>query len=114
MTLTLELWQVISLLLAILGGFWTVAKILAGQVGRNIDEKFGSVAKSQELTSATLESHRAKLVDLEKDLLKLMAALPLEYVRREDFIRNQTTIEAKLDGVAHSLQQLALTGKTTC
>jgi len=40
-----------------------------------------------------------------------MGTLPLEYVRREDFIRNQTTIEAKLDGVAHSLQQLAMQRK---
>lgn len=111
MTLSLELWQVISLLLAILGGFWTVAKILAGQVGRNIDEKFKAVSDSQKTTASTLEEQRAKLIEVEKDLLKLMAALPLEYVRREDFIRNQTTIEAKLDGMAHSLQQLAITGK---
>jgi len=108
---TLQLWQVITLLLTILGGFWALAKILAGQVGRNIDEKFKAVSESQKTTISTLEEQRAKLVDLEKDLLKLMGTLPLEYVRREDFIRNQTTIEAKLDGVAHSLQQMALKGK---
>ena len=111
MNVTLELWQVITLLLAILGGFWTLAKILAGQVSRNIDEKFQAVATAQETTTVQLEDHRAKLVELEKDLLKLMGTLPLEYVRREDFIRNQTTIEAKLDGVAHSLQQLAMQRK---
>lgn len=111
MILTLSLWQVVSLLLTILGGFWTVARILAGQVSRNIDQKFLSVAESQKTTAETLETQRTKLSELEKDVLKLVASLPLEYVRREDFIRNQNTIEAKLDGVTHSLQQLAIKGR---
>lgn len=113
MTVSLELglWQIISLLVVMFGGYWTLAKILAGQVGRNIDQKFQSIATAQQMTAKEIEVQQRRQIELEKDLLKFMAALPLEYVRREDFIRNQTTIEAKLDGMAHSLQQMALTGK---
>jgi len=39
-------------------------------------------------------------------LLRLRAELPLDYVRREDWIRNQTVIEAKLDGLATKLEAL--------
>ena len=34
--------------------------------------------------------------------------LPLQYVRREDYIRNQTVIEAKLDAVASKLETAQL------
>jgi hypothetical protein len=45
---------------------------------------------------------------LERDFLKFRGDLPLEYVRREDFIRNQSVIEAKLDAVALHIQNLQL------
>jgi hypothetical protein len=35
--------------------------------------------------------------DLERELLELKAAMPLEYVRREDFIRFEVGINYKLD-----------------
>jgi hypothetical protein len=43
---------------------------------------------------------------VEKDLLRLKAELPLDYVRRDDWIRNQTVIEAKLDGLASKLEAI--------
>ena len=46
-----------------------------------------------------------KAEENEKDLLRLRAELPVDYVRREDFIRNQTIIEAKLDAMAAALKQ---------
>jgi hypothetical protein len=49
---------------------------------------------------------QAKDCEVEKDLLRLRAELPVDYVRREDWIRNQTVIEAKLDGLATKLEGL--------
>ena len=34
--------------------------------------------------------------------------MPLHYVRREDYIRGQSVIEAKLDGVADKLEKAQL------
>jgi cbb3-type cytochrome oxidase subunit 3 len=45
-----------------------------------------------------------KIVDVEKALLELRADLPLEYVRREDWIRFGNTLEAKLDALRSELR----------
>jgi hypothetical protein len=36
--------------------------------------------------------------------------MPLHYVRREDYVRNQTVIEAKLDALALRLENVRLKG----
>lgn len=45
----------------------------------------------------------ARAEENERDLLNLQARLPLEYTRREDWIRTQSIIEAKLDALAAKL-----------
>ncbi|HCO6570543.1 TPA: hypothetical protein OBS83_004454, partial [Escherichia coli] len=42
--------------------------------------------------------------ELEKELMRFKADLPLNYVRREDYIRGQTVIEAKLDALYNKLE----------
>ena len=49
--------------------------------------------------ASRLEHIEAKAVDVEKDILRLRAELPLDYVRREDWIRFSNTLEAKLDAM---------------
>jgi hypothetical protein len=46
-----------------------------------------------------LQHLEARAVEVEKDILRLRAELPLEYVRREDWIRFSNTLEAKLDAM---------------
>ena len=41
---------------------------------------------------------------LERDLMELRAELPERYLRREDYIRGQSIIEAKLDGLAMKIE----------
>jgi hypothetical protein len=75
---------------------------------------FGFVFMAWRLISAARDqAHRnavecantaaTKADENEKSILRLRAELPLEYVRREDWIRNQTVIEAKLDALAVKL-----------
>jgi hypothetical protein len=40
-----------------------------------------------------------RIFEVEKSVLRLRADLPLEYVRREDWIRFGNTLEAKLDAL---------------
>jgi hypothetical protein len=58
--------------------------------------------------SVTAESRR--IATLGEQLHKFVATLPLEYVRREDHIRNQTVIEAKLDAIATELKMVQIKG----
>ena len=70
--------------------------------------KIISHIQSQKVKEAKADAQTAltKVGEAEKDLLRLRAELPLDYVRREDWIRNQTVIEAKLDGLATKLEAL--------
>ncbi len=43
--------------------------------------------------------------EIERDLFELRASLPLEYVRREDWIRFSGTLDAKLDAMREEMRQ---------
>ncbi|MGH7914270.1 MAG: hypothetical protein ACREPW_06435 [Candidatus Binataceae bacterium] len=42
--------------------------------------------------------------EVEREVMKLKAQLPLEYVRREDWIRFSSTLDAKLDAMRAELR----------
>jgi hypothetical protein len=42
--------------------------------------------------------------EIEREVLRLKAQLPLEYVRREDWIRFSSTLDAKLDAMRTELR----------
>lgn len=47
---------------------------------------------------------------VERELLELKADLPRLYVRREDYIRGQSLLEAKMDTLAVKIENLLLKG----
>ena len=62
----------------------------------------------QALQNSTLQLERAGKIPA-----RFQAELPVQYVRREDYIRGQTVIEAKLDALYNKLevvQQYRITG----
>jgi hypothetical protein len=52
-----------------------------------------------------LDSEAARWNDLERGLYELRASLPLEYVRREDWIRFSGTLDAKLDAIRNEMRE---------
>ena len=42
--------------------------------------------------------------EIEREMMRLKAQLPLEYVRREDWIRFSSTLDAKLDAMRTELR----------
>jgi hypothetical protein len=126
MTLHIEFWQLLvfllGLLLSFFGAVFAGGKILLGQVEKRLDERFSSQEKSRQETrhhwderfsgletAAKQEAQRWQQV--ERELLQLKADLPLQYVRREDYVRNQSVIEAKLDGLAVRIENALLKGE---
>lgn len=103
MTITVDVWQMIyaigSVIAAIGMGFLMLGKVLLAQIQANLEHDSAKVAKV-ELTAQRVE----------RDLMKLRAQLPLEYVRREDYIRGQTVIEAKLDAISSELKLVQIQG----
>lgn len=118
MTVSLEFWQLVTLLLSFFGFVGAAGKILFAQVDRRLTERFAAAEASRQAATTHWDERFATLFDqrrqdaeglqkLERDLLRMQAELPLNYVRREDYIRGQTVIEAKIDRVYAKLEATA-------
>ena len=82
---------------------WTISAAMKG-----VAEKFDAQKKKMELqdekrellakeTQQELKAQGEKQQRLEREVLEVKADLPVCYVRREDFIRHEVTINTKLD-----------------
>lgn len=102
MTLIIEpihIWWLLGLLMAALSAFVGIGRWLLTQFQRRVDDRF---------TLLAAESQAWRTV--ERDLMALRAELPERYVRREDYIRGQSVVEAKLDAVAAKLEVVQMQG----
>lgn len=79
--------------------FLFLVKLLLNQMEKRLGERF-----------STQEKEIAKLAHLEREFLRFQAELPMQYVHRQDYVRNQTVIEAKLDGLRDKLEVVQLKG----
>ncbi|UCU94000.1 hypothetical protein [Hydrogenophaga taeniospiralis] len=119
MTFALDLWQTITLIAMVLGAFIGLLKLLMNQQVKHIDERMDAQAAA---TKAAFDAQNVRLDGIERanrdeasnwrrmetEFLSFKADLPLAYVRRDDFIRNQSVLEAKFDGLAHQIQNILL------
>ena len=122
MTMQLELWQLILLLLSFFGASAGAGKLLLDQVLRRMEERF----EAQDTTAAANQqqvAHRLAGLEgasraerdqwqrVERELLNLKAELPLHYVRREDYVLAMATIMAKLDSMSMRFENILLRGQ---
>lgn len=87
----------ITLMLALIGAIWGLLSLVFKQFERRIEGKLNAI-----------EQDAKEWVRLEKDFLRFQAELPNQYVRREDYIRNQTVIETKIDSLALKIENWQL------
>lgn len=99
MKIVLELWQLISLLLTGAGILVGVIRWGAGQIKTSLDLRMAGVEKA-------IDGWREQ----ERQLLQLRAELAEKYLRREDYIRGQTVIEAKLDAINADIKTIQIQG----
>lgn len=110
MTLQLDLWQVILLIAMVLGAFVGLLKLLMAQQLTHIDASFTSQNKRLDAIEQSGKNESAQWQRVERELMRLQADLPVAYVRRDDYIRGQSVIEAKLDGLATKVENAQLRG----
>jgi len=108
----IELWQLITLaitlLLAFFGAVAAAGKMLLDLQGRSLDERF---AKLQEQLDEIQESNREEARQwqrVERELMELKVDLPQRFVMRDDYVRGQSIVEAKLDGLAVRIENWQL------
>lgn len=93
--ISIEFWQLVSFLLSFLGVCFAFGKILLNQFQAQLNERHRQQERLQQ-----------KVEDFEKQLGELHATLPLNYVLRDDYIRNQVVLEAKMDSIQKTLTDL--------
>ena len=115
----LQLWHLVLMLIAFFGGSAAAGKLLLGQVQRHLDERFNVQEKARrenhEATQQRLDAiESAARTDagqwqrVEREILQLKADLPLNYVRREDYVQAVATIMAKLDAISLRFENILL------
>jgi hypothetical protein len=125
MHVQIELWALltflIGLLVTFLGCVFGFAKVLGGQIDKRLEERFSAQdaarREGQKVTHAALTAHLEEerrdaevIRNLEREFLRFQADLPVHYVRREDYVRGQTVIEAKLDALYNKLEVVQIKG----
>jgi hypothetical protein len=119
MMLEISFWQFISIVISVVGLFAGAMKLLYSLHEKSLDQRFSEIDKARSSDQDTL-NHRLRAIEegqrgaatewtrLERALLELKAELPLQYVRREDYVRGQSVIEAKLDSLATRVENAVL------
>lgn len=121
MTVEVDFWQLVMLLLAFLAAAAGAGKTLLAQYDRRQDERYQAMEAARKAAQLHWDTKFAGLEGLareeagqwqrvERELMALKAELPVQYVRREDYIRGQSVIEAKLDGLALKIENVVLKG----
>jgi hypothetical protein len=120
----IQIWHLITLLISFFGcvaGFWKFTESRAEKVResreRNEDKRWEELhrhldARFKDFSEAAKENAKES-ARLERAFMELRAELPNNYVRREEWLRGQSTIEAKIDGLAHRLENLFLKQRGT-
>ncbi|MDO5650538.1 MAG: hypothetical protein Q4G13_00165 [Moraxella sp.] len=103
MIFKLELYQLITLAITLCGTLWGVGKAFFNRVESSIKEKDETLAKALSSLGDKLDKESEAIRHLDRELLKLKAELPREFVAKEDFIRSFTVVEAKIDAVQNTL-----------
>jgi len=98
-TIEMPAWQLVGIAVTILGAFAGLVKMMVMQMERRLDQRFALTDKDSE-----------RLRTLEISVERLRGDMPVHYVRREDYVRGQTVIEAKLDALALKLETVQLKG----
>jgi hypothetical protein len=108
MTLQLEFYQFAMLLITVLGAVIGSVKVIWSRIEKNLDQNFNTIERQLSDVAKQAADGQKEVRALELKFLEFKAELPRVYVAREDYIRGQTVIEAKLDAVAAKLENVQI------
>jgi len=107
----MELAAIVTAIAVPVGGAWAMLKVIVAQFEKRLDERFNALEKARQAGRSRLDERLAAIEQsyhaLERELLSLKADMPVHYVRREDAIRSETVINAKLDALAAKIDLVA-------
>lgn len=125
MPVQIDFWQLLGGIAAVVAAFaavtWAFGNVLVKQFKDGLDERFSAQDEMRKQREKSLDARFVALEQsirqegegwrqVERELLQLKAALPLDYQRREDTIRQEVVIHAKLDALAAKIDALRAGG----
>lgn len=110
MQVQVDFWQLVLLLIAFFGGCAGMLKFVFSQHKNHLDASFQIIGKRLDSIEVANQKEADQWQRVERELMELKMDLPLNYVRREDYIRGQSIIESKLDGLAYKIENSQLRG----
>jgi hypothetical protein len=105
MTIQLELWHVISLIVILISGFFTMSKLVMGAQLKQIEAGFAAQNHRLEKIEQASRDDATNWQRAERELLLLKAELPLNYVRRDDFVQAVGGISTRIDNFALRMER---------
>jgi hypothetical protein len=107
MTLTFDLWQLLGSLIGaaifVMSGYLSIAKWQVKQFEERQNTRFTAIENA-------VSKRDDDFTRLEREWMRFLAELPIQYVRREDYIRGQSVLEAKLDALYSEVKLAQLKG----
>ncbi len=114
MNITVGLWPLLTTLAGWLFLFFGFAaasgKLLLAQIEKREKVRDEAQAARLEQLAAELKAETSGWRGIERELLQLKADLPIHYVRREDYVRGQSVLEAKLDALFTEVKMVQIKG----
>jgi len=123
---SVDIWQLLGVSGSLLGILisiilWAV-KTLIGQFEKRLNEKFQTIDEQRNTEQKYLDNQfkqldQARIEEvkswqhIEREIMQMKVDLPNTYVRRDDYIRNQSVIESKIDGLAIRIENALLRTK---
>ena len=117
MTVQIEFWQLVLLLLSFLGFVFGTGKLFLAQINKGLDERFSTLKEADELRDkartaeigriqSSLNAEAESWRRVEREVLVLQAELPNQYVRRDDWIRFGGSIDSKMDALHQKIDDV--------
>lgn len=106
--LTIDIAKFLGLVVTLVSLFWGMSRRQQAMFEKHLDSKFDTLQARLEHIEIREGKNGEQVAQVERELMKLRAELPEKYVRREDYIRGQSLIESKLDGLALKLENLQI------
>ncbi|MDQ7091772.1 MAG: hypothetical protein Q9M50_14245 [Methylococcales bacterium] len=118
MEIEIELWHLITLLLTFIGFLISLGKFFLSQINRQFKEQellrqrhTDHIEKRFHKLESKSSENMERALSVEREFLQHKGTLASEYVRRDDWARNQSIIESKLDSLALRLDNFFKRGE---
>jgi hypothetical protein len=110
-----------AVIATLISAAWILTSIIVTQFTRRLDDRFNGQDELRKQREKNLDARFTAIEDaiadegdgwrkVERELLELKAALPNQYLRREDAIRQEVVIHSKLDALAAKIDALRVGG----